>query len=186
MSEDDVPPEGGADGEDWFAVQLRPNGLNMAERNLERQGIEILAPVFRERKRRAGSSPVIRRKPLFPGYIFVHLPDMPRYFRSVNGTRGVSRLIIGDPLAPQSLPTKFMTGLIARCATDGTLMPVGNDFSVGDRVRVAAGPFADQISHIEELSDHERVTLLISLMGQSVKLQVPRAQVIKIQDRGRK
>ena len=185
MSKDDVPPEGDINGEDWFAVQLRPNGLNMAERNLARQGIEILAPVFRERKRRTGSSPVIRRKPLFPGYIFAHLPDMPRYFRSVNGTRGVSRLIIGDPLAPQPLPTKFMAGLIARCATDGTLMPSGDDFAVGDRVRVAAGPFTDQISRIEDLSDHERVTLLISLMGQSAKLQVPRAQLVKIQDQDR-
>lgn len=180
MNEDEVPVGSSIDGEDWFAVQLRPNGLNMAERNLARQGIKLLVPVFRERKRRTGSSPIVRRKPLFPGYIFAHLPDMPYYFRSVNGTRGVSRLIIGDPLAPQSLPAEFMAGLIERCATDGTLLPSVDDFAIGDRVRVAAGPFADQVSRIEGLSDHERVTLLITLMGQSAKLQVPKAQLVKI------
>lgn len=174
-------PEKPVDGKHWYPVQLRPNGLNMAERNLARQGIKILVPVFHERKRRAGSAPVTRRKPLFPGYIFARLPDMPRWFRSVNGTRGVSRLIIGNPLTPQALPAGFMAGLIERCSADGTLLQSRDDLAIGDRVRVVAGPFADQVSSIEEMSGHERVTLLISLMGQSARLQVPRTRLVKIQ-----
>jgi transcriptional antiterminator RfaH len=154
----------------------------MAERNLARQGIRVLAPVFHERKVRAGHKPVLRRKLVFPGYVFVHLPDMPRWFRSVNGTRGISRLIIGNPLLPQALPVQFMAGLIERCGEDGTLLEAKDNLAIGDRVRVVAGPFADQISSIEKLSPDARVTLLISFMGQSARLQVPSAQLVKIKD----
>lgn len=169
------------DGKDWYPIQLRPNGLSMAERNLARQGIKIFAPSVRGREFRTGSTLRSRRKPLFPGYIFAHLPDIPRWFRSVNSTRGVTRLIIGNPLNPRPLPAGFMAGLIDRCAADGTLIQSKDDFALGDRVRVIAGPFAEQVSSIESLSGTERVTLLISLMGQSARLQVPKTQLVKTQ-----
>ena len=48
----------------WFAGQLKPNGLSLAELNLARQGIESFCPWMIETKRRDGKLQDLRRPAL--------------------------------------------------------------------------------------------------------------------------
>lgn len=56
----------------WFAAQLKPNGLKRAEENLTRQGFETFCPKRLEGRLQGGQYRP-RERPLFPGYLFVSL-----------------------------------------------------------------------------------------------------------------
>lgn len=154
----------------WFAAQLKPNGLGLAERNLTRQGFAHFAPKRRETQRR-GNRLVTQPRPLFPGYIFVQCDPTAPDARGLHSTRGLTRLIVGDPRRPQPLPEEFIAGLMMRCDKEG-LLTATPALRKGDLVRVVSGPMADVISRIEEFEDGDRVRLLLELMGQKTRVSV--------------
>jgi transcriptional antiterminator RfaH len=85
--------------ENWFVAQLKPNGLTLACRNLDRQGFAAFVPKRVETV--AGKS---RHRPLFPGYLFVQFDPARHGRQAVNSTRGITRLLLNDPRAPSPLP----------------------------------------------------------------------------------
>jgi transcription antitermination factor NusG len=89
--------------------------------------------------------------PFFPRYLFIGL-DLSRHrWRSVNGTFGVSRLVMrGDE--PDPVPHGVVEALIAAANTRGILQ-LASKLQVGGPVRLMAGPFAEQLAILEELDD---------------------------------
>jgi transcriptional antiterminator RfaH len=163
---------------DWFVAQLRPQGLIRAQAHLHRQGFETFAPEILVTTMRAGV-PRQTRTPLFAGYLFVSFDPAVTGWSVINSTRGIARLILNDPRRPQPLPCALMAGLKARCDARGLLSPPA-DLSVGDRIRVLAGPFADLVTTIETVPGPERIGVLIDLMGRKVRTSVPRNQIEKL------
>ena len=162
----------------WFAGQLKPNGLAQAERNLARQEIETFCPRIVETTRRNGRM-TDRPRPLFPGYIFLRLDPDGGQWRAVNSTRGLTRLVQTDPRAPTPLPDALIDGLRARCDARGRL-EVGPDLAPGDRVRVIAGPFADLVTEIETIGADARIRVLFDLMNRKVATDLDPRQVQKL------
>lgn len=83
----------------WFAAQLKPNGLKRAEENLTRQGFETFCPKRLEGRLQGGQYRP-RERPLFPGYLFVSSESGAQDWAAINATRGVSRLLLGNLRAP--------------------------------------------------------------------------------------
>ncbi len=158
-----------ADG--WFIVQLKPNGLGNALRNLDRQGFQSFLP-RQTVTRRQRDKLVAREEPIFPGYLFVTFDPATTPWRRINGTLGVARLITTASLRPVMVPPAFMAGLFDRCSPDGILAP-RPELEVGDIVRIRTGPFADVISQIDSLDRNGRVAILLEIMGQAVRISVP-------------
>ncbi|MCE0505073.1 MULTISPECIES: transcription termination/antitermination protein NusG [unclassified Roseivivax] len=163
----------------WFAAQLKPNGLTLAERNLARQGFAHFAPRRMETTRRAGKL-TSRPRPLFPGYVFVQFDPAGADWRKLNATRGLTRVVLDDPRHPRPLPQDFMAGLLARCDRDEVLETVPA-FAEGDLVRVINGPMAMLVSRIEALGDDDRIRLLMEFMGQKTRVTVPAVYLEKIE-----
>jgi len=162
----------------WFVAQLRPHGLKTASAHLHRQGFETFAPMQNTSAVRAGLTTQATRA-LFPGYLFIGFDPSKTTWSVINNTRGVSRLVLADPLKPVPLPAELMAGLMARCDATGVLLPPEN-LDVGDKVRVLAGPFADTITTIETLPDQARIGVLLELLGRKVKTTLPRDGIEKI------
>ena len=162
----------------WFVAQLRPQGLTRARAHLDNQGFLSFAPELQTTAVKAGASKQTR-KPLFPGYLFVSFDPKTAGWSAINNTRGVARLILGDPRNPMPLPRALIAGLQARCDASGLLMPPA-DLSVGDQIRVLSGPFADLVTTIETLAGPERVGVLIEIMGRQVRTSLPRAQIERL------
>ena len=162
----------------WFVAQLRPQGLKRALDHLQRQNFKTFAPELESTAVRAGVLHQIR-KPLFPGYLFVSFDPTDPKWTAINSTRGVARLILDRPHRPTPLPQPLMAEIMARYNEAGVILPPV-DLSVGDRIRVLAGPFAEIVTSIEALPDQERIGVLIDLMGRKVKASVIRTQVEKI------
>jgi transcriptional antiterminator RfaH len=159
----------------WFVAQLKPNGLKDAQTHLARQGFGVFVPARMETLR-SGAKLKDIQKPLFPGYVFVQFDPLDRRWAAINSTRGISRLLITDRRTPTPLSSDIMGSLIARCDEDGLLVPLGS-LNPGDEVRIVAGPFANTMATIEALSDDERVTLLLELVGQTAKISTDRRNV---------
>ena len=130
----------------------------------------------REKTRRHARKIETVRAPFFPGYLFVHLDLTCQRWRSVNGTFGVSRLVMqGDRPAPA--PHGVVEALIDACGEDGVLRWQA-DLAVGKPVRVVVGPFSDLIGELEQLTDAGRVRVLLNIMGAGTPVCLPRTYVV--------
>ena len=163
----------------WFVAQLRPLGLERAVDHLYRQNFKTFSPKFISTTYRKG---VARHthKPLFPGYIFVNFDVAEPGWTAINSTRGVLRLILDRPLAPNPLPSAIIDAIMTRCDLNGLLLPPDN-LKAGDKIRVLEGPFADTLATIETLPGPSRISILIDLMGQKVKTILSENHVEKVQ-----
>jgi transcription elongation factor/antiterminator RfaH len=163
------------DGERWYAVHTLPFGEKRAAAQLENQDFCTFLPKRKKTIRHARKLSTITA-PFFPRYLFIAL-DLHRHrWRSVNGTLGVSSLVMvgGRPCpAPQGIVESLLT------ATDGEgLLQLNSGLTTGAPVRLAAGPFADQIGLLDRLDDAGRVRVLLSMFGQQVPVCLRREHVL--------
>jgi transcriptional antiterminator RfaH len=169
------------DSEDWHVVQIKPNGFQLAQLHLLRQGFTCFCPTHLERRHLAQqkkNNQVVR--PLFPGYLFVQFSADQPGWQSINSTRGVSRLLLQGQNKLQALPSPFIAGLLARCDEAGMLIET-EDFKPGDRVRLLSGPFADFVTTVESFESQERIRVLFDLMGRETRVSVPVGSVARSQ-----
>lgn len=160
----------------WLVAQLKPNGLALALRNLARQGVDCLMPGVAVSRRQGGR--VLRRvEPAFPGYLLVR-PAPGAEAAPIGHSRGVARLLLGEGRRPVPLPPDFVAALLARCDGSG-LIAAPDDLAPGDAVRIAEGPFAEALARIEALDGRGRALVLMSCLGQEVRLGLAADQLRK-------
>lgn len=162
----------------WFVTQLKPQGLRLAERNLQQQGFISFCPKRIESGKSRGQT-VDRTVPLFPGYLFVQFDPTQSGWTAINSTRGITRLILPDIRKPSPLPPPFMEELMARCDERGTIV-TAPELAIGDTIRVLSGPFAKTVGRIEHMTDDERVHILMDLMGQTTRVSVSTGRVERL------
>lgn len=160
----------------WFAVYAKPNAELSAVTNLKRQGFDVYCPRFRKQRRHAGRVETVIR-PLFPRYLFINMDMENCRWRTIHSTTGVSHLVcqgerpwpVADHLIDAIKATE-VEGVI----DDKASSPV---IAAGTQVRISWGPLVDQVGTLVQLSDHERVEILLELMQGTVKVSLPRAAV---------
>jgi transcription elongation factor/antiterminator RfaH len=152
-------------GERWYAVHTLPFAEARAEGHLHNQGFRTFQPKRQKTIRHARRLSTVE-VPYFPRYLFIVL-DMTRdQWRSVNGTFGVSRLVMwGD--RPHPVPPGVVETMIASADPRGILQ-LARKLQVGGRVRLMAGPLAEQLAILDELDDSGRVRLLLDILGRQV------------------
>lgn len=149
----------------WFLAQLKPNGLKLALRNLDRQGFATFCP-RQDRTHRRGTRFVEKDTPLFPGYLFVQFDPNAGCWRAINSTYGVSRLVSFGG-SPRPVPEPLIAGLQAR--TDDKTDAL---FSPGDEVEITCGAFADFVATVDSLAPEQRVWVLLDLMGRQTRVAI--------------
>ncbi|MBL0941276.1 MAG: transcriptional activator RfaH [Alphaproteobacteria bacterium] len=153
----------------WFAAHTQPQKEMVARKNLLAQGFEVYLPQYKRTRRHARKVETIL-SPLFPRYIFVGLDLEREQWRSVNGTRGISYLLMTND-RPVSVPC----GIIARLKSQENeqgLLPVESliHFMKGDSVRIVEGVFAGYTAIFEKMDGKQRVALLLSFLGRETKV----------------
>jgi len=164
-------------GERWYAVHSQPSAENRAALQLGNQGFRTFMPKRRKTVRHARQ---IRNviAPLFPRYFFVALDLNRDQWRSVNGTFGVSRLVMGAEL-PHPVPRGVVEALIASTDGDGFLN-LAENLKPGSAVRLMTGPFAEQLAILEQLDDAGRVQVLLDILGRQVRINTTANNLLPI------
>lgn len=148
----------------FYVVQTQPQRERLAVNELRNQNFQTFFPVIRHLPRisrgRLGDS---RISPLFPKYVFVSLDLELDQWRSINGTRGVTRLICMDEDRPSAVSPFVMERLLAA----GEIIEereAGLPFNINDLVEFIEGPMKG-IQGIVSLCVADRVSLLMDMLG---------------------
>ena len=156
----------------WFAVYTQPNAELKAAEHLLRQGYAAYLPRYRRYVRHARTRALVLR-PLFPRYLFVGLDRLVQLRRPIRSTVGVVGLVSS---ADEPVPVAAeIIDALRRQESAGAfdLVSPVQRLHAGDSIRVTQGPFADLIGRLVGVADHERVFVLIDLLGRSVRAKVP-------------
>jgi transcription termination/antitermination protein NusG len=196
-----------ADNRSWYVLQVAPNrervarsflsptdaDLAKADSMIQRHGdalknhliarrFEPYVPMERVKRTRG----VIRRKvvferPMFPGYAFIRLDfqeDRERLhlIRLAPGVVGFVRL--GEDYAIISDPDMAKIGRLEADAMVPRAKP--KVFHVSEEVRISDGPFSGFNGNIFELTDSERIGLLVNLFGRKTPVRLDEDQLEKL------
>lgn len=162
----------------WYAIYTKAAGEAVAKANLERQGYCVYFPRLLQPVRFRGRW-VERIVSLFPRYLFIQLETGRHSFGPLRSTVGVTSIVrFGAEYAV--VPDDVIEDLSTR-ADSGTglhRLAGASPFSPGTPVRVAAGAFAGLEGVFQRDSAHERVVLLLEILGRSTPVRIPAGFVV--------
>lgn len=155
----------------WYAAYTQPNQETRALENLARQGYQVYLPRCRRWVRHARRRSAVLR-PLFPRYLFVGLDRLTERWRPIRSTVGVVGLVScgEDPLPVAPNIIEELRNRESKGAFD-MLAPVRR-LATGAPVRVTEGVLADLVGRFLGMADHDRVYVLLELLGRSVRAEV--------------
>ena len=149
----------------------------MASDHLRRQGFDVFLPLI-SKTIKNNNKFVDTTAPLFPGYLFIASALDPMPWKSINGTRGVSKAVTLDGIY-RPVSTHIIEGLQSRCDECGVLRQL-NDIVAADRVKIERGPFAEFVCTVEQIKDDQRAWVLIDILQQHTRTEVALDDVSKI------
>ncbi len=152
----------------WYVVQTQPHAEARAEVHLRRQGFTTYLPRLIKSRRHARKTEQVSR-PLFPRYMFVRIDQAHQGWHAISSTFGVSHLIGGEN-GPVALRDGVIEALRQREDADGHVHLDAPKFLRGAAVRVLDGVFASCLGMFESMSDKDRVTVLLDLLGRRVRV----------------
>ena len=161
----------------WYLLQTKPNAHVTACENLKRQGFDVFVPFIVKTTKKNGKFLDIT-VPLFPGYLFMGTSSDPIPWKSVNGTRGISKAVTLDGVY-RSVSAHIIEGLQHRCDERGVFKSL-NDIDLGDLAKIERGPFSEFVCTIEQIKDDQRAWVLIDLLHQKTRAEVYLDHVSKI------
>ena len=156
----------------WYAAYTLANHEKRVAEQFGKKEIEHFLPLY-EVVRRWKDRRVRLQVPLFPGYVFVHLPLVERL--RVLQVPGVARLVgFGD--RPVALPEEEMESLKKGLNGDVKMEPHPY-LSEGRRVRILRGPLTGMEGILLRKKANLRLVLSIDLIMRSIVVDVDAADV---------
>ena len=152
----------------WYVVHCDAHQDAQVQREIEQQGVEVFAPRIPRTRTRNGD------KPLFLGYVFVHLSLESGVWQRVRYLPGIHCMVeIGG--GPCAVDDGIVEGLRRRIAAYSTGVA---QLRSGDRVMVRRGVLADlEGIFAEHIRGDERVAILLDLMRRQVRVELPAVEV---------
>lgn len=158
-------------GAKWFVVQCLSRREKYAQMNLSNQHFHTFLPYYWKTVRHARRTRTVQQA-LFPGYLFMRLDLNKDRWRSVNGTFGVSKLIMSG-LQPAVVPSPIVEGLIKNTDDKGSVR-LDDGLKVGQKIRINTGPMTDFIGELLNLDDNGRVRVLLDIMSGKIVVTLNR------------
>lgn len=159
----------------WYIVRTHARAEAKAVLNLERQGFSTYMPRYLKRRRHARRVEIVPA-PLFPRYLFVAIDIASQRWRSIQSTFGVAQLVCnGDD--PSAVSAAIVQELRQREDDRGFVQLARRGFARGEKVRVVEGVFSACLGLFEGMTDNERVTVLLDLLGRKVRVIMDRDAV---------
>lgn len=149
----------------WYAVHTQPHREGRAAAHLRHQGFPVFLPWHAKTVRHARQFRTVRA-PFFPRYLFVRLTIGRDRWRSVNGTFGVSGMIMegGRPLPVVRGVVEALMGM----TDESGMLSLDRCLRLGQTVRIARGPFAGLVGELAAMDEKGRVKVLLDIIGKQV------------------
>ena len=157
----------------WFAVSTKPRQEGIATIHYMRQGYTVYAPKVQSIRSHARKTEKVMR-PLFPGYIFLHLGVEEQDWTAIGSTFGAIGPVRFNSYYPP-VPNWVIAGIQARENNRGyiPLKSLGNSMmKPGAKVSVALGD--KEIEGIFlNFRDEDRVIVLLDILQRQIPVITP-------------
>lgn len=157
----------------WFALYTRSRHEKMVEESLRRKGIETFLPLRRVIRHWSDRKKMIE-EPLFGGYVFVRIPFRERL--TVLNTVGAVRFVGRSPSDPVEVAEQEISSIHRFVENEIQIDPFPY-LKEGERVYIRSGPFKGIEGFIVRKDKHCRLVISLSLLRQSLSIQVDSACV---------
>jgi len=148
----------------WYLIYTKPRQEKTAYENLDRQGYATYLPKIWNKRDRAAREAV----PMFPRYLFIHLDKTSDNWGPIRSTLGVIS-VVRFGLKPAAVPDSLIQAVREREDPTGIVEYVGQEFSVGQQIRVKEGVFQGAEGIFLARTGQERVAVLLQIMGQPAR-----------------
>jgi transcription antitermination factor NusG len=162
----------------WYAVHTRSRHEFQVFERLTMKGIEAFLPTV-ERLRKWKDRKKLVTFPLFPGYLFVHIPKRAHDILSVLKIKGVVRLLCSVPGEPEPIPDQQIISLKKLIENKENLDPYPY-LKEGNRVRIKRGPLMGVEGILVEKLGKHMLVLSVDVLRQGVALKINASDVEKI------
>jgi transcriptional antiterminator RfaH len=152
----------------WCAARLQPRREALATHCLGLAGYEVYLPRLREHRRIRGRSVEVRPL-LFPGYAFVLIVLQ---WSAARYSPGVATLVMNGG-GPARVPDHIITEIRSRERGGLIELPKLRGLRRGDKVRLISGPFEDHLALYDGMASHERVAVLLRVLGAQQRTELP-------------
>jgi transcriptional antiterminator RfaH len=160
----------------WTVARLEPRREAVAQHFLKLAGYEVYIPYVREQRlRRSRRVEVV--SPLFPAYGFIVIE---RQWHNARWSIGVSAIIM-DGAAPAKVPDSVIAEIRNRERNGAVELPQPRGLKPGDRVRVLGGPLVGLAGLYAGQAPHERVAVLLAVLGGPRRVVLPKSDVEAVQ-----
>jgi len=155
----------------WYAVQTHYKRESEARRELENQSYDVYLPLVRNDARNVVS-------PLIEGYLFVRECDR---WRSINGTRGVQRVLLNNPETPGRILDEDIQWFVS-CEDDFGYVrdheffappPKPRVFIPGMSVSPRSGRFAGLFGSFVKMTSASSAELVYQMLNRAVTITHP-------------
>ena len=144
----------------WSVARLQPHRERLALQCLGLAGFTVYLPRLRpERVSRGRSREAC--PPLFPGYAFVSIELQWSKARYAPGVVG----LIMNGAGPARVADRVVAEIRSREVGGLVELPKAGAFRRGDLVRIKRGPFAERLAIFAHMKSHQRVEVLLGLLG---------------------
>ncbi|HHY98688.1 MAG TPA: transcription termination/antitermination protein NusG [Firmicutes bacterium] len=170
----------------WYVIHTYSGYENKVKANLEKRVktmekedkiFRVLVPTQEEYEIKDGKRKISKRK-VFPGYVLVEMIMEDDSWYVVRNTPGVTGFV-GSGNKPIPLQDKEARLILKQMGIEEPRPKM--DFSIGEQVRVVAGPFQHFTGAIEEIQkDKGKLRVLVSMFGRETPVELDFSQVEKI------
>ncbi len=162
----------------WYVWRCKPNQeigryengeciRKGAREELQELGMQVVCPTIPEFKRFKKAGKRETERALFRGYVIAGSPII-KWMQLADLARNSNKALLGVVCIGNG-PARISETIVQHLS--GRTWQTGEKFKSGDEVRVKEGPFFGQVAKIESLDD-ERAVMLVSMLGQSVRVSV--------------
>lgn len=159
----------------WYAVYVRSRHEFKVLERLTKIGLEAFLPIV-ERLNRWKDRKKLVTFPMFPGYLFVHIPMNYQDMLTVLKTNGVVRFICLNHGEPEPIPDYQIDSLKVLVANKEAFDPYPY-LKEGQRVRIKKGPLAGVQGLLAEKAGKHILILSVDILQQGVSLKIDAADV---------
>jgi len=151
----------------WYAAYTKPCHEKRVADHLEIRNIELFLPLYLSSRRWNNGCKVVLERPLFPGYVFVHISPSERV--GVLELSGVIS-IVGTTRQPTPLPDEDIERL--RSGLHLVHAEPHPALTMGETVRIRRGPLQGMTGVVARQKNSFRVVLTVDLIMKSVAVEV--------------
>lgn len=173
----------------WYIVQTYSGYENSVKLNLERRiesmGMEdkifqVMIPEEIRQERKNDGTLKEKIVKVFPGYVFLEMIVTDDSWFVVRNTPGVTGFLgsSGGGTKPVPLPPDEINPILKKV---GLIEVPKLDVELGEKVRVATGPFRDQIGTVDSIDEEKQeVTVLVDMFGRQTPVELSFEDITKL------